>query len=155
MKTQPKIGMMIVSIITIVFATQMAFSNESEGNMDKLKKHVESAYYGRYVDPITISVPEPGLIVLKGNVNTYWDKLNIFSIVAKVNGVKRIQNDLIVNTNSVPDDIIKDEILHVYHLNHVLLEPDSIQVSVNKGMVILKGTVSFNKESETAGDIAG
>jgi osmotically-inducible protein OsmY len=121
----------------------------------QLKNHVEEAYYRYYDDPISISVNDEGVVELKGTVKSYWDKLNIFASVAKVKGVTEIIEDLLVVTENVPDNIIKDEILNQYQRTHILTEPEKIKVGVSNGLVILTGTANFYRESVAAEDIAG
>ncbi len=120
----------------------------------KLKSRV-IAELGRYYDtPLKITVKDPEIVTITGTVQSYWDKLNVFAIVSRVPGVREISNQLEVNTDMVADDVIKANIVNALQLNNVILEPEKIQVIVDRGLVILRGTVSFRREAEGAEDIA-
>jgi osmotically-inducible protein OsmY len=154
MKTKKTVYGVTAAVVAFFLVSGPLFSNAQDTAASGLKKHVMEAYYRHYQNPIDISVPEPGTVMLKGGVDTYWDKLNIFAIMAKVNGVTNIINELTVSTDPVPNNIIRDEIMHEYELNRLILEPKNINIKVNDGMVLLTGTVSFYKEARAAEDIA-
>ena len=120
----------------------------------KLKARVITEL-GRYYDtPFKVMVDKPGVVTITGAVPSYWDKLNVFSIVSRVPDVKEISNLLEVRTDLVADDVIKANIINALQLNNVILEPEKIQVGVDHGLVILRGAVSFHREAEGAEDIA-
>jgi osmotically-inducible protein OsmY len=155
MKTKKPLVYALAAVFALFWMSGSLFPAEKLSSVETLKRNALEAYYRHYQDPINLSVPEPGTIVLKGNVGTYWDKLNIFAVMAKVNGVTKIVNELAVVTDPVPNDIIRDDIMHNYQLNHMILEPKNINVSVDNGLVILRGTISYFREAEAAEDIAG
>ncbi len=110
---------------------------------------------GRYYEtPFQISVEQPAKVIIKGTVPTYWDKLNVFGIVARVPGVREISNLLEVDTKMLPDDVIKANIKEGLALNRSIEEPDKIKVTVNNGEVVLRGTVNFRREATLAEDLA-
>ncbi|MCG3119365.1 MAG: hypothetical protein ALAOOOJD_01757 [bacterium] len=120
----------------------------------KLKSRVITELERYYDTPFKITVKDPGRVTIDGTVLSYWDKLNVFAIVSRVVGVREILNLLEVNTDLVADDVIKANITSALQLNNVILEPEKIQVGVDRGLVILRGTVSFRREAEGAEDIA-
>jgi osmotically-inducible protein OsmY len=149
---------MIPVVIACAIMTGTLHSQNAAGKSDthrQLLKHVEEAYYRYYKNPINISVNDAGVVELKGMVRTYWDRLNIFANISKVEGVTRIIENLEVDTETVPDDIIRDNILNQYRSTRLIEQPEKISVAVTRGLVILTGTVSFSNESSAAEQIAG
>jgi hyperosmotically inducible periplasmic protein len=133
----------------------VAFAQPAAQTAADLKKRVEKSYYRTFTAPIDISVSKMGTVLLKGSVNTFWEKYNIYLTVAKVPGVKEVMTDIDVTTDPVPDNIIKDEILNQYRITRSILEPEKITVQVKNGNVTLGGKVNFYKEELIAFDIAG
>ena len=158
MKTRNVIQTMLPAVVASILIVGTVFPQNMAGKQDtdsRLKKHVEEAYYRYYQNPISISVNKAGVVELKGTVRTYWDRLNIFANISKVAGVTGIIENLEVDTENVPDDIIRDEIMNQYRITRQIAEPEKIKVNVDRGLVILQGTVSFSNESEAAEQIAG
>ena len=119
-----------------------------------LKKSVEKAYYKYYTEPVKVTVPQTGTVQLNGNAETYWDKLNVFSIIAKVKGVIRITNNLSVKTETIPDEMIRSDIENQILSNRTISDPDKIKVKVTNGLVFLTGTVHFYHEAMVAEQVA-
>jgi osmotically-inducible protein OsmY len=92
--------------------------------------------------------------MIKGEVKSYWDKRNIHTIIARVTGVSEISNQLSIDTESLPNDIIKTNIERDLGLNVAILEPDNINISVNNGVVLLSGMVRFQREADIVENIA-
>jgi osmotically-inducible protein OsmY len=119
----------------------------AQTNTKNLQSRVESALDAYYMpDQFNVTADEKGKVTIEGQVNTFYDKLNMFQIVAGVKGVVHIDDNVVVNTPTVPDDIIKANIIRALRDNSVILEPDKISVSITQGLVILKGTVSYSRE---------
>jgi osmotically-inducible protein OsmY len=158
MKTKNLIQWMMSVIIVSILMTGTLFSQTTKPKTDPMKllqKNVEEAYYRYYSDPINITVSAGGVVELKGSLKTYWDKLNVYANIANVKGVTEILDHLTVDTEMVPDDVIKDEINNQLKITHVITEPEKIKVAVTNGLVILTGTVNFFKEATAAEDVAG
>ena len=68
--------------------------------------------------------------------------------------MRYIKDLVTVKTPSLPNDIIKANIIRTIKDNSVILEPDSISVTVNNGLVFLKGTVSYYQEKLMATTIS-
>ncbi len=79
-------------------------------------------------------------------MNSLFDRLRIFEIVAKVPGVKFIVNNLDVITDMIPDKMILNNILNQLGKILSILEPIRIKVSVTNGFVFLTGEVSYYRE---------
>jgi hyperosmotically inducible periplasmic protein len=148
MRTQSRYLPLILGTLMLIVQPLLA------QDATKLKSRVITEL-GRYYDtPFKIMVDKPGVVTITGTVQSYWDKLNVFTIVSRVPDVREISNLLAVNTDLVADDVIKANIANALQLNNVILEPEKIQVVVDHGLVILRGTVSFRREAEGAEDIA-
>jgi osmotically-inducible protein OsmY len=119
-----------------------------------LVSRVEAAIGRYYLDPFRVNADDNGKVTIKGDVNTLYDRLNIFDIVSTVKGVKEIEDLVNVNTSSLPDNMIKADIENAVQYNSIILEPDKINVKVNSGLVILTGTVSYYKEKLMAETIS-
>jgi osmotically-inducible protein OsmY len=136
-------------ICFLLFISEGTFAQSAN-----LVSKVESALNRYYMDPFNIKADENGKVTIKGDVNTLYDKLNIFDIVAAVKGVKEIADEVIVDTPLMPDSIIADDIEDAIQNNSIILEPDKINVKVDEGVVFLDGTVSYYKEKLAAETIA-
>ena len=136
-------------ICFLLFISEGTFAQSSN-----LVSKVESALNRYYMDPFNIKADENGKVTIKGDVNTLYDKLNIFDIVSAVKGVKEISDQVDVNTTLLPDSMIADQIEHALQYNSVILEPDKINVKVDEGFVFLNGKVSFYKEKLVAETLA-
>lgn len=82
------------------------------------------------------------LVTLEGNVGSYWEKYVISEIVNAVRGVLEVKNNIIVRPKLETRDInIKSDIESAFERTN-LINDNNIDVSVDTGMVTLKGAVS-------------
>jgi osmotically-inducible protein OsmY len=122
------------------------------------KKHLESRVlaalspYSMY--DLSVSADTNGTVTIEGTVGALYDRLDIYQIVSKVNGVTGIKDLLDVQTLILPDDIINANVVRTIKDNSVILEPDKIAVTVDEGVVFLDGTVSYYREKLMATTIA-
>lgn len=124
---------------------------------NKLKAKIMTALERSYVtSAFKIAVTTPGHVVIDGDVPSYWDKQNVFAIVARVPGVKEITNRLSVQTVDVASPIIKVELEEYLKRMRAIKEPSKIKVVVRgyEGEVILGGTVNFPHEKALVEEIA-
>jgi osmotically-inducible protein OsmY len=140
----------LTALAAMLFAGQPA---QAMSNQD-LKTKVQTTLERYYIQPFNVRIEGAGNVVLEGKVPTCWDRYNIFDIVSRTPGVKEISDRLQVNTQALPDNEVKDKIRTELDLNRAIVEPGKIRVDVNNGVVILKGTVSFFRESKVAQDVA-
>jgi osmotically-inducible protein OsmY len=84
-----------------------------------------------------------GHVTLKGNVRTYWDKIQTEKLISNIVGVSSINNELIV----VPLDRIEDKLIgsniataldRVSYLEKYL---DTVYIKVEDGKVVVSGDV--------------
>ncbi len=135
-----------------LFFTNAVFANASS---KRLTENIRSAISSYYPDQnFDIKVSENGVVEIRGDVDTMYDKLRIFEIVSKVHGVRVIKNLLVVDTPIVPDKVIEADIIAHLKVSSKILEPDRIKVKVTNGVVFLSGEVSFFHEKLVAQTVA-
>lgn len=144
------------SLIAIAFSAlfMFVFLESTALGGSNLKSAVIGELGKYYNTQFGVSVSQPGVVTITGTVPSYWDKLNVYRIVAKVHGVQEIKDDLDVRTDPLPDDIIKSNIEDQLMGNQAILEPAKINIKVENGLVLLSGTVSFAREKEIVDDVA-
>lgn len=124
---------------------------------NKLKAKNMTALERAYVtSAFKIAVTTPGRVVIEGDVPSYWDKQNVFAIVARVPGIKEITNRLSVQTADVAGAVIKVELEEYLKRIRAIKDPSKIKVVARspEGEVILGGTVNFPYEKALAEEIA-
>lgn len=146
------ISSLLLTILLMAGTAQLSFGSNSG---DKLTDRVNSAIAKRYdIENFDITNLGNGDIQIEGTVKSLYNRLRIFEIVSHVRGVKKISNNIIVQTDLVPDDIIKANIREDINRNSLIKEPQKISVHVDNGLVILSGKVSFFREKLEAATIA-
>ena len=144
-----------ISLVFTIFLlfTQLAFPNDAAKNLvQKVSSKINNSYIA---DNFQITSTNNGRIEIKGEVNTLYDKLNIFDIIAKVPGVKEITDNVVVQSPILPDKVIQANIVSEINVVRSILEPDRIHVNVDDdGEVILTGEVSFYREKLLAETVA-
>jgi osmotically-inducible protein OsmY len=142
-------------IATWLFIGMMG-SAIARGDKKDLESRVRAAlspyYYSMY--DLSVSVDTNGTVTIKGTVDALYDRLDIYQLVSKVNGVTGIEDLVEVNAPMLPDDIIDVNVVRTIKDNSVILEPDKIAVTVDEGVVFLDGTVSYYQEKLMATTIA-
>ena len=143
-----------ISLVFTIFLlfTQLAFPNDAAKNLvQKVSSKINNSYIA---DNFQITSTNNGRIEIKGEVNTLYDKLNIFDIIAKVPGVKEITDNVVVQSPILPDKVIQANIVSEINVVRSILEPDRIHVNVDNGEAILTGEVSFYREKLLAETVA-
>lgn len=143
-----KIATIGLTFALAAFLTAPVFADSS------LKTDVLKELTQHYTSEFQVDVTVPGVVTVKGTVPSYWDKLNVYAIISRINGVSEIKNELKIDTEPMPDAIIKANIESYLKANRAILEPKKIKVRVENGLVVLDGTVSFAREAEIAEDVA-
>jgi osmotically-inducible protein OsmY len=86
-------------------------------------------------------VVDHGQVELDGSVYSFWEKQLASDIVLSVQGVRDVQNNLMVNTRHDPgDELMADRIFEALDANPFVNAGD-IDVAINNGLVTLSGTV--------------
>lgn len=111
-----------------------------------LKLKIETALFSYSMHNISVNVDAQGLVVITGDVDALYDKLDIYEIVSKISGVTEIKDMVHVVTPDLPDKMIEANVERAVKDNSVIMEPDKISVTVTNGLVLLRGTVSYPKE---------
>ncbi len=143
------------ALFTFLFISIISFEGQAFAKNNNLVDKVSNKILNYYDNPsIEVRTNKNGNIELSGTVNTLYDKLRIYEIASEVKGVKRIEDEIDIQTNSIPDKEVQQNIMEELHLNNAIIEPDRIKVAVDNGEVILNGTVSYPREKEMAETLA-
>ncbi len=124
----------------------MVRSTNAQGDIGDLKSRVEAALNPYSMHKLYVSVDEKGKVSISGEVDALYDRLDIYEIVSKIPGITEIKDLVVVNTPTLPDDIVNANIVRAIRDNSIIMEPDKITVTVSNGLVLLSGTVSYFKE---------
>lgn len=145
-----KIG--VIPLLVIFFGiTQGVFANKMQNGLAQKVRNKINTYYDEILH---VTSDDNGTIIIKGKVPSFYDKLRIFDIATTVPGVHAIRNMITVDTPTLPNKIIQANIMEEIKLTNSILEPDRINVSVDNGLVILRGEVSYYREKLQAESIA-
>ena len=125
------------------------------GIAEKAAHEVRSYAYYSLWDDVNIRVNN-GTVQLTGEVTQPWKKDTLGKLIAKINGVSAVDNELKVAPLSSFDDrirlqvaraIFRDPALSIYGIQPV----PSIHILVDNGHVTLEGIVQTQMEKEIAG----
>ncbi len=82
-----------------------------------------------------------GRVILEGTVDSYWKKAHAEKLASTVKGVTGVTNELsVVPTKSVIDENLARQITEALDRN-VAVEPGSVEVTVENGVVTLSGAI--------------
>ncbi len=145
-----------IAVILLFSFLKLGTVTNTGGNGKELKQRVINALSEKfdYNNHLEISVETDGGIKISGAVNSLYDKYKVFEIVSRVSGVKRINDNLLVNTPLVPDNIIRTNIENELNRITAIRNPQNIKINVDNGEVILGGVVSFYREKLLAKTVA-
>lgn len=135
-----------VCLAVLLCAFQPAIAKSNSELIKKVEKTI-GLYYPQDFD---ISVSQNGIVKIKGDVNTLYDRYRVYEIVSKIPGVRKIEDDLYVDAPMLPDKEIENDIIEQFKIVRSILEPEKIKVHVDNGIVFLNGEVSFQREKEAA-----
>jgi len=97
---------------------------------------------------------EDGRIKLEGSVDSYWKKSKAEEIVHDVVGVVEVVNELaVVPTDDILDEAIGEELMGALERN-IYVDPDAINVKVERGEITLSGSVENSLTLRAAVDTA-
>lgn len=106
----------------------------------------ELAHYNEVPSNLIDVETKEGIVRLTGSINNILAKEKAVEITSTVRGVKGIINELDVNTEFVPNNLLEDRINKLYYMDPVIIS-DEITVKVDSGHVVLTGIVdSWSKE---------
>ncbi|NOY76911.1 MAG: BON domain-containing protein [Calditrichaeota bacterium] len=144
----------LVVMMTVAFLFGAYQVTLAKTTNKQLEARVINAIARYYPQEFRITVTGDGVVKIEGQVNTLYDKYRIYDIVSRVRGVKDIENLLVVNTPTVPDDMIESNVIIELKRVGSILEPDRIKVHVDNGIVFLSGEVSYQREKIAAETVA-
>lgn len=146
-----KLASAALAVVLVLAFTQVTFASPAT---TKLANKVENAIGVYYPGDFVVQATPDGVISIKGQTNTLYDKYRVFDIASRVQGVREIKDQVIVNTSELPNNTIKQNVKQELDLSNAILEPDRINVAVDNGDVILSGTVSTPNEKVVAETVA-
>lgn len=144
---------LLLVLLSLLSVSTLPAQNTAAKLKAKIMTMLERSYA---TSAFKIAVTTPGHVVIDGEVPSYWDKQNVFAIVARVPGVKDISNRLSVQTADVAGAVIKVELEEYLKRMRAIKDPGKIKVVARapEGEVILGGTVNFPHEKALAEEIA-
>ena len=135
---------LLIPFAVLFVSFQPAFALKQDDNLVKKVREKITTYYP---DQIKVTADTDGRVKLTGEVSVLYDKLNIFDITTHVSGVKFIENNIEVNTDRLPDDMILANITHTFQLMKSVSEPELVSFKIDNGLVFITGKVRFARES--------
>lgn len=130
-------------VLLFLFNYQPALAGTSPKD---LVSRVQSAISAHYLQDFNVIADKNGKVEIKGTVDVLYDRYRIFDIVSRVRGVREISDMLIVDAPMRPDEMILSNAEEQIKIMHSILEPNRITLSVDQGVVLMKGVVSFHRE---------
>lgn len=104
-------------------------------------------------DIVDVRVRE-GVVTLRGNLVAEWERSTVASAAEKVDGVKRIDNDISVDLHkSVEDEALCSEIQETL-AEEARVSGDEVRVTVVDRAAVLSGTVPSPSEKDAAEEAA-
>ena len=146
-----------ISIFLLLLTGIILFGNRnvfSQTNANQLANNIRDYIGNYYTEDLQVSANNNGIVTVTGQVNTLFDKLRIGELIASMEGVKGIKNNLQVLNDITADDEIKANIEDELKINDAISEPEKIHVDVKNGVVTLSGTVNYYREKIVAQTIA-
>ncbi|HQG31291.1 MAG TPA: BON domain-containing protein [Deltaproteobacteria bacterium] len=127
-----------------------------EPNDLEIRSRVENVLdWNPTIDTSRIEVQaHDGVVILKGFVDTYWQKTRAWEIASNVSGVREVINELKVKPpEEITDEDIENDIKRAFARTRYV-DTDRVDVSVENGIVTLKGTVGDYYAYRTVQEIA-
>jgi osmotically-inducible protein OsmY len=123
--------------------------------LNNVRFELDADYALDYLDLITTKVKN-GVVTLTGDVNSVWDKAHAYDVVARIAGVRGVNNNIKVNYSSeYPDASLRKRIQDRLAANaETRWVADDIKVTVKNGKATLNGTVNYWSEYDAATDVA-
>jgi osmotically-inducible protein OsmY len=139
------------AVLLLLFSGQYIYAASPS---HQLAKKVEKALGHYYLEPFSITATDNGVVKIRGEVPVLYDRLRVFDIVAQVNGVREIKDEIVVKAPLVADNMIKAGIVEKIAVHSAISDPERIKVNVDNGVVILKGQVGSYREKLIINTIA-
>ncbi len=128
---------------------------EEEFGDEELKARVERAlslnpYLSDWTGEVIVN---DGAVTLEGKVNNEMEKRQAQAVAERTLGVEYVNNDLEVFIHDIADLALEDDIEEQLFWN-VYVDQEDVEVSVDRGMVTLTGTVDDLRAYRAAADTA-
>jgi osmotically-inducible protein OsmY len=122
----------------------------------ELKSNIENIlFWNRSIDSSKIIVKvEVGEVILVGSIPAFWQKRLVEDVISDIPGVVSFEDKLtIVPTESVEDRAISEKIMDAIDRHHKI-NPNEIDVRVERGKVTLSGRLNDRDSYNTIRNIA-
>lgn len=87
-----------------------------------------------------------GMITLEGVQDSYHKKIKAMKVVSDIAGVIDVKDNIaIVPSETISDELVAESIIKAFD-QMIFVEPDEINLKVNKGVVTVSGIVTDRKE---------
>ncbi len=97
-------------------------------------------------------VVHDGIVELNGSVDSYHEKKLAGDIAGQLNGVSAVENNLVINSRvEVNDELIADNVFEALDVDP-LINPNEINITVDRGVVTLSGSVQDYAAANAAHD---
>ena len=104
-------------------------------------------------ESVTVSVKE-GVVSLKGNVSTQWERAIAEDVARSAIGVREVQNLLFIDPDAVAENVsICEEIKRVFSQTRGL-KGEKIDVALGAGILVLSGSVNELWKKEMVESVA-
>ncbi|MBN1559033.1 BON domain-containing protein [candidate division KSB1 bacterium] len=144
------------AFIAALLLFSMAQSLHATPERMQIKQKVEKIVNLYCPQDLSIKVTDDGLVQIKGTVPVLYDRLRAFDIISKVQRVRKIENEIVVQTPVIPDKIIEAGIVEKLGINQAISDPGRIDVTVNNGVVTLEGvTRTLWTEDQMVEELSG
>ncbi len=123
---------------------------------EELKSRIEKIYlWSGNIDFSALGVSvEAGHVTLEGNLDAFWEKMRAEDLVYDLLGVLSVTNAItVVPSESLPDMAIADDIAAAFRRTGEI-DINTVDISVQDGIVYLAGTVLSPSARHMAGNIA-
>ena len=149
--------------LAFALSSVSAYADVSERKSLQLINDITSEVrsYTRFTifDDVNVQLAEDGVVVLTGKVTMPFKKDDIGRMVARVNGVSTVRNELTVLPTSPFDDDLRHRIAraiygHANFWHYAAMVNPPIHIIVERGHVTLTGVVNSNVERMLARSLA-
>lgn len=117
--------------------------NKDDSIAKQIDNTLASGWFSKGYDNVSYDV-DNGKVILSGDVNTLDEKMKIEKEVAKIDGIKHIDNQIVVNnakTSTRSDEEVGQEIFDTLKSGWFSKGYDKVTFEINNGRVMLIGRV--------------
>ena len=155
MKKQGYAAVLAVSLALLVLLSVTAMASTGRYDVQIQQAVSQKVHDAKQLQAVSSSV-EDGIVTLTGTVSLYQDKLDAAKKVKKIANVTGVRNDITVAGVTVPDAQLQQRLAKKLAYDRVGYYDNAfnyVAVSVNDGVVTLRGYTVWDVPKDTALDI--